>query len=102
MNHYITNAVHDTLVDKTTDSVFVNVYTKGDTVYFEKSKEKIRYRDRIVETHDTCWRDSVVREYKEEIKEVVKYPKTYWLWLGVSIISVIFATTKIIRWLQIH
>lgn len=101
VDHYVTQHVHDTLREQTTDSTFVNVYVKGDTVYSTKYKEKTRWRDRIVERHDTCWRDSVVTEYKEEVKEIVKYPKTYWLAVGISILFVIFAIYKFIRWLQV-
>lgn len=101
VNHYITNTVHDTLIDKTTDSVYFETIVKGDTVYQTKYKEKTRWRDRIVERHDTCWRDSIVTEYKETTKEIVKYPKTYWWFLGISIISVIFAFIKLLKWLRI-
>lgn len=102
VNHYITNTVHDTLIDKTTDSVYVNVYTKGDTVFKEKYKERTRWRDRIVERHDTCYRDSIVTEYKETTKEVTKVPTFYKYCLWFSIIVVIFAIIKLVRWVQIH
>ena len=102
VNRYVTKEVHDTLIDKTTDSVYVNVYTKGDTVFKEKYKEKTRWRDRVVIKNDTCWRDSITTEYKETTKKVVKYPKTYWWFLGISIISIIFAFVKLIRWLKIY
>ena len=98
---YVTKEVHDTLIDKTTDSVYVNVYTKGDTVFSEKYKEKTRWRDRIVMKIDTCYRDSVVTEYKETVKEVVKFPKSYWYSVGISILFLIFAAYKILRWLKI-
>ena len=102
VNHYITNVVHDTLIDKTTDSVYVNVYTKGDTVFKEKYKERTRWRDRIVERHDTCYKDSIVIEYKETTKEVVKIPKIYSLSLWFSIVCIIFAIVKLMRWLRIR
>lgn len=102
VNHYITNTIHDTLIDKTTDSVYVEVVTKGDTVFVTKYKEKICWRDKIVERHDTCWRDSVVTEYKEKTKEVTRIPKLYRLSLVISVLCIIFAIKKIIRWLQIH
>lgn len=98
---YVTKEVHDTLIDKATDSVYVNVYMKGDTVFKEKYKEKTRWRDKIVIKNDTCWRDSVITEYKETVKEIVKYPKTYWWFLGISIISIIFAFVKVLKWLRI-
>ena len=100
VNHYITNVVHDTVIEKSTDSVYVAVTTKGDTVYKDVYREKVRWRDRIVEKHDTCWRDSIVTEYKEITKEVVKFPKTYWWFLCISIISIIFAIVKVLKWLR--
>lgn len=102
INHYITNTVHDTLIDKTTDSVYFEVKVKGDTVYQTKYKEKTRWRNRIIERHDTCWRDSVVTEYKETIKEVTKIPKIFKFSLFFSILCCIFAIIKIIRYIQIH
>ena len=102
VNHYITNTVHDTLIDKTTDSVYFEVKVKGDTVFQTKYKEKTRWRDRIVERHDTCWRDSVVTEYRETVKEVTKIPKIYRYSLILSILVIIFAFVKIYRWLQIR
>lgn len=101
VNHYITNTVHDTLIDKSTDSVYFEVKVKGDTVFATKYKEKTRWRDRIVEKHDTCWRDSVVTEYKETTKEIIKIPKIFWGSFVFSIICIIFATIKLIRWLRI-
>ena len=102
VNHYITNTVHDTLIDKTTDSVYFEVMVKGDTVFQTKYKEKTRWRDRIVERHDTCWRDSVVTEYKETVKEVTKIHKIYRYSLILSILVIIFAFVKIYRWLRIR
>lgn len=101
VNHYITNTVHDTLVDKTTDSVYFEVLVKGDTVFQTKYKERTRWRDRIIESHDTCWRDSIVTEYKETVKEVVKIPKIYTYSFVFSIIVCIFATYKTLKWLRI-
>ena len=101
VNHYITNYVHDTLIDKTTDSVYFEVLVKGDTVFKTKYKETTRWRDRIKEVHDTCWRDSVATEYKETVKEVVKIPKIYKVALLVSILSIIFAILKLTKWLRI-
>lgn len=98
---YVAKEVHDTLIDKTTDSVYVNVYTKGDTVFKEKYKEKTRWRDRVVIKNDTCWRDSITTEYKETTKKVVKYPKTYWWFLGFTILFFIFAFVKLKKWLKI-
>jgi hypothetical protein len=102
VNHYITNTVHDTLIDKTTDSVYFEVKVKGDTVYQTKYKEKTKWRDRIIERHDTCWRDSVVTQYKETTREILKIPKIFKISLIFSILCCIFVFVKLIRWLKIH
>jgi hypothetical protein len=80
--------------------VYFEVRVKGDTVFQTKYKEKTRWRDRIVERHDTCWRDSIVTEYKERVTEVVKYPKNYKYLLVFSILVIIFAIYKLLRWLR--
>lgn len=95
VNHYINKEVHDTLVERITDSVYLETKQRGDTIYITKYKEKTRWKEKIVERHDTCWRDSIVKDYKEVTKKVTKYPKTYWWFMGISIISVIFAIYKI-------
>lgn len=100
VDHYITNTVHDTLVDKTTDSVYVNVFTRGDTVFQIKYKEKTRWRDHVVIKHDTLRVDSIVTIRKEVTKEVVKYPKSYWYLLGIVGLVIIFAITKLLKWLR--
>lgn len=102
VNHYITNTVHDTLVEKSTDSVYFSVIQKGDTVFATKYKEVTKWRDRIVEKHDTCWRDSVVTEYKENVTEKTKIPKIFWISMCFSILVIIFAIIKVVRWLQLR
>ena len=102
VDHYNTIVQHDTLREHTSDSIFEKIYVKGDTVYNTKYVENTRWRDRIVERHDTCWRDSITTEYKETTKEVVKYPKTYWWLLGFIILFFIFVFVKLIRWLKTH
>ena len=100
VNHYITKYVHDTLRVETKDSIHHEVIVKGDTVYDTKFVYRTLWRERVVEKTDTCWRDSVVTEYKENTKEIVKYPKSYWYLLAFSIIFGIFAIIKLVRWLQ--
>lgn len=98
VNKYITNTVHDTLREKSTDSVYLEVIQKGDTVYKTKYKQVTKWRDRIVEVHDTCFKDSIVTE--KETVEVVKYPKSYWYSVGISLIFFIFAFVKLMLWFQ--
>lgn len=100
VNHYITNTVHDTLINNTRDSIYLEVLAKGDTIWRTKYVEKTRWRDRVVERHDTCWRDSIVVEYKENVKEVTRVPKIYKFSLLLSILCIIFAFIKLTRWLK--
>lgn len=100
VNHYITNTIHDTLTNNTRDSIYLEVLAKGDTIWRTKYVEKTRWRDRVVERHDTCWRDSIVVEYKENVKEVTRVPKIYKFSLLLSILCIIFVFIKLTRWLK--
>lgn len=93
--------VHDTTIVEKHDSVYHTIFQRGDTVFDTKYVERTRWRDKIVVRADTCWRDSVKTEYKETINEVVKYPKSYWYLLVFSILVIIFAIFKALRWLRI-
>ena len=95
--HYVTKVEKDTVTEKVHDSVYI--HSKGDTVWFEKWHTK--YVDKIVLRTDTCWRDSVVTEYKETTKEVVKVPKIYKYSLIFSILVIIFAIIKLLKWLRV-
>ena len=97
VDHYITKVEKDTVMEKVHDSVYI--HSKGDTVWFEKWHNK--YIDKIVLRHDTCWRDSVVTEYKESVKEVVKIPKIFKYSLIFSILVIIFAIIKVVKWLKV-
>lgn len=98
---YETKIQHDTLINNVHDSIFHTIFQRGDTIYDTKYVEKTKWRDRVVYQSDTCWRDSVVTEYKETVKEVVKIPKIYRIGLIISIISIIFAILKLLKWLKI-
>lgn len=95
VDNYITQYVHDTLRESTSDSVSYELITRNETVFATKYKEKIRWRDRIVETHDTCWKDSIVTEYKETIKETKYVPRIYKISLAFSIFVIIFVGIRL-------
>lgn len=97
---YVTQVRHDTLREHTTDSVYLEVIQRGDTVYKTKYKDVIRWRDRFIVQTDTCWRDSIRTEYKESVKEVKYIPKIYKISMGISILLLIFAIIKIGIWLK--
>ena len=99
---YETKIQHDTLINNIHDSVYHTVFQKGDTIYDTKYVEKTKYRDRVVVRIDTCYRDSVQTVIKESVKEKQIIPKWCYYLLVFSIIVIIFAIVKVIRWLQIH
>lgn len=97
VDHYITKIEKDTVIEKMHDSVYI--HSKGDTVWYEKWHTK--YVDKIVLRHDTCWRDSIVTIRKETTKEVVKIPKIFKISFVFSILVVIFAIIKLMKWLKV-
>lgn len=99
---YETKIQHDTLINNIHDSVYHTVFQKGDTIYDTKYVEKTKYRDRVVVKTDTCYRDSIQTVIKESVKEKQITPKWCYYLLVFSIIVIIFAIVKVIRWLQIH
>ena len=99
---YETKIQHDTLINNIHDSVYHTVFQKGDTIYDTKYVEKTKYRDRVVVRIDTCYRDSVQTVIKESVKEKQIIPKWCYYLLVFSIIVIIFAIVKVIRWLQIR
>lgn len=92
--------VHDTTLVEKHDSVYHTIFQKGDTVYDTKYVEHTRWRDRIVVKSDTCWKDSIMTEYKEVTVEKLKIPKICYFSLFFCGIVIIFAIIKLIRWLR--
>ena len=97
---YETKIQHDTLINNIHDSVYHTVFQKGDTIYDTKYVEKTKYRDRVVVRIDTCYRDSIQTVIKESVKEKQIIPKWCYYLLVISILVIIFAIVKVIRWLQ--
>lgn len=102
VNHYITQYVHDTLKIETKDSTYHMVKVVNDTVFDTKYVERTKWREKVVERHDTCYRDSVVTQYKETIKEVTKVPKLYSYALIFSVLVLIYGLIKLAKWLKIQ
>jgi len=95
--HYVTKVEKDTVTERVHDSIYI--HAKGDSFFVERWHTK--YVDRIVLRTDTMWRDSIVTIRKETTKEVVKVPKIYKYSLIISILVIIFATIKLLRWLRV-
>lgn len=100
VDHYNTVTVHDTLKIHDKDSVYHLIRVVNDTVYDTKVIEKTRWRDHVITKTDTCFRDSVQTEYKETVKEVVKFPKTYWYAVGFSILFFILVAYKLYEFIK--
>ena len=99
---YETKIQHDTLINNIHDSVYHTVFQKGDTIYDTKYVEKTKYRDRVVVRIDTCYRDSIQTVIKQNVIEKQKIPKWCYFCVVISILVIIFAIVKVIRWLQIR
>lgn len=99
---YETKVQHDTLINNIHDSVYHTVFQKGDTIYDTKYVEKTKYRDRVVVRIDTCYRDSIQTVIKESVKEKKIIPKWCYFCIVISILVIIFASVKVLRWLQVH
>lgn len=96
---YITSVQHDTLINNIHDSVYNNIFTRGDTVYNIKYKERVAYRDRIVLRNDTIKKDSIQTQYKENTIIKNKIPKWCWILLVINIILCTFVGVKFyIKW----
>ncbi len=91
---YIKSIQHDTLINNVHDSVYNNIFTRGDTVYNFKYKERVSFKDRIVFRTDTLKKDSIQTQYKENtiVKKII--PKWCWILLVVNVFFCIFVGLK--------
>lgn len=67
----------DTLRDSVHVTDSVTVYTKGDTVYVERARNKVKWRDRIVRA-ETCDTVTVVKEVPVTVeveKKITRWQK---------------------------
>lgn len=94
---YQKQVVHDTLINNIHDSIYHTVFQRGDTIYDTKYVEKTKWRDRVVYKIDTCYRDSICTQIREKTVEKQKIPKWCWYCAVFSILCIIFATYKLIR-----
>lgn len=90
----VTRYLHDTIQTYEKDSIYI--HAKGDTVYRERWS--IRYRDKIVERHDTIYQ--ATQQHDVEVREVVP---TYYkgvslaFWIGVVLLVVATVVRVLIR-----
>lgn len=90
---------HDTLINNVHDSVYMQVFQKGDTVFQLKYKERVKYVNKIVYAKDTIYRDSVQTVVKEVVKTREPWYVKYSLYaLAISVIFLLFFILKHISW----
>lgn len=84
----VTRYHHDTIQTYEKDSIFI--HAKGDTVWRERWS--IRWRDKIVERHDTIYQDRKTETVRVE-KVVPTFYRTctrgFWLILSILIVGVV-------------
>ena len=84
----VTRYYHDTIQTYEKDSVFI--HARGDTVWRERWS--IRWRDKIVERHDTIYQDRQTETVRVE-KVVPMFYRTctrgFWLILSILIVGVV-------------
>lgn len=104
---YITKVKVDSI--KEVDSVYINTYIKGDTIFQDKYKYVYRYKDKI--RVDTLWVfgiDSVVIDSTRTIEKIVEVEKKLTKWqsfkqdiggiaIGVAIILILYLVYTIYR-----
>lgn len=96
---YISTIQKDTLINNIHDSIYNNIFTKGDTVYNTKYRERVQYRNRVILKNDTIKKDSIQIQYKENTIIKTKIPKWCFFLLVVNIIFCIFVGVKFyIKW----
>lgn len=90
-DRYISSFQHDTLINTVHDSIYHNIYQKGDTVYDTKYIDRVVIRERVVIKNDTTYIDV----FKDKIIEKKVVPKWAYFCLFFSAIMIIFALFKI-------
>ena len=97
---YETKIQHDTIINNIHDSVYHTIFQRGDTIFDTKYVEKFKYRDKIVYRIDTCYKDSINIQIKENTIEKYKTPTWCYYCLILCIIFIAIIIYKIIRWIQ--
>lgn len=92
--------VHDTLIQHTHDSILHTIIQKGDTVFDTQYIVKTKYQDKVVYKVDTCFRDSIHTQIKDNVVEKKVVPKWCYFCLGCCLIFFVYIIIKLIRWLQ--
>lgn len=97
--HYVTRIQHDTVQQFAHDSVYLSVISKNDTVFVNKYKERIIYKNKATVKADTVivYKNHDVYINKETTKN--KIPKWCWILLASDVIILVFFVIKLyVKW----
>lgn len=78
------------------DSIYIDRYHKGDTVFVERNKVQTRWRDRIVQVHDTIVQNKMQKEVVTE-----RYIPNYYKWCSRCLWVLIALVLIRIAWIVI-
>lgn len=81
------------------DSIYLNVYTKGDTVYRDKYRERIQYINKL--KTDTVYKSKVDTVYKNvTVEKIVQDPGTWFFDLVKLISAILLLVGGIYLWMK--
>lgn len=81
------------------DSIYLNVYTKGDTVYRDKYRERIQYINKL--KTDTVYKSKVDTVYKNvTVEKIVQSPGTWFFDLVKLIAAILLLVSGIYLWMK--
>ena len=92
---------HDTIKENVHDSIYHTIFQKGDTVYDTKYIEHTRWKEKIVYSIDTVYRDSTQTQIKETTVEKRVVPKWCYVTLIAWVVIIGFIIFKIYKWLHL-
>lgn len=91
---YISTVRVDTFIKDIKDSTYLNIYTRNDTTYIDKYKERLIYKDRVKIKTDTITKDSVVVQFKENTIIKTKVPTWCYILLLINILIIAVIVIK--------
>lgn len=88
---------HDSVFVFQHDSVFRDRWRNGDTIFVTLEKWKVKYRDKIVEVHDTIRKDNVQTFVQEIVPTYYKRTSAgFWVLLAIVIAVAGYKISKIV------
>lgn len=91
---------HDTVTNNVHDSIYHTVFQKGDTIYNTKYVEHTKWRDRVVYSIDTVYRDSVQTQIEKTTVEKKVIPNWCYFSLVAWLAIIIFIIIKVYKWVH--